>query len=99
MKGCLKKTVTTSSPHNKSAHVSWCNKDDGGLEHVHTADDWDRTAVQPARQPLSYGDILELKAIQRSLPRAEQPPDPFSGKPGTHYLSKVPIALLPLGPA
>lgn len=41
-------------------------------------------------------DILELKEIQRSLPHAEQPADLI--KPSSHYLSTVPIGLLPLLP-
>lgn len=41
---------------------------------------------------------MELKEIQRSLPLANQPPDPVSGRPGRQYLSAVPIGLLPLLP-
>ncbi len=40
--------------------------------------------------------MLELKAIQRTLPRANQLPDMYTGRPGSHYLGKVPIGLLPL---
>ncbi|KAF9258273.1 hypothetical protein L218DRAFT_841854, partial [Marasmius fiardii PR-910] len=70
--------------------VSWCSHEQKGLgylEEVFPADDWDRTATEPARTPLSYKDILELKAIQRTLPHAQQLPDPFTGKPGNQYLS------------
>lgn len=42
--------------------------------------------------------MLELKEIQRSLPRANQLPDPISGKKPSHFLSAVPIGLLPLLP-
>ncbi len=41
---------------------------------------------------------MELKEIQRSLPLANQPPDPILGRPGRQYLSTVPIGLLPLLP-
>ncbi|KAL0564390.1 hypothetical protein V5O48_017659 [Marasmius crinis-equi] len=81
--------------------VSWCSENDRGLgylEEVYPADEWDRTPTEPARTPLSYKDILELKAIQRSLPCAQQLPDPFTGKPVKQFLSTVPIALLPLLP-
>ncbi|KAG6896397.1 hypothetical protein C0992_008546 [Termitomyces sp. T32_za158] len=44
-------------------------------------------------------DLLELKEIQRSLPRAQQLPDPISGKPPSYLLDHVPIGLLPLLPA
>lgn len=44
----------------------------------------------------SSRDLLELKEIQRSLPRANQPCDLITGRPGRHYLSAVPIGLLPL---
>jgi hypothetical protein len=47
---------------------------------------------------LTYQDLLELKEIQRSLPVANQPGDPLTGKPAKHYLSAVPIGLLPLLP-
>ncbi|KJA18066.1 hypothetical protein HYPSUDRAFT_98066, partial [Hypholoma sublateritium FD-334 SS-4] len=68
-----------------------------GSEEVHTADEWDRTPTEPARK-LTYQDLLELKEIQRSLPRANQPCDLLSGRPSRHYLSAVPIGLLPLLP-
>jgi hypothetical protein len=41
---------------------------------------------------------MELKEIQRSLPLANQLPDPILGRPGRQYLSTVPIGLLPLLP-
>ncbi|KAF9074866.1 hypothetical protein BDP27DRAFT_1359111 [Rhodocollybia butyracea] len=56
---------------------------------------WDRTPTEPAGH-LSYQDILELKAIQRTLPRAQQLPDMYTGKPAHHFLQHVPIGLLPL---
>lgn len=43
-------------------------------------------------------DLLELKEIQRSLPIADQPPDPLAGRAGRRYLTGVPIALVPLLP-
>ncbi|KAJ2917141.1 hypothetical protein MD484_g3323, partial [Candolleomyces efflorescens] len=67
------------------------------LETVFTADEWDRTPTEPSRK-LSYQDLLELKEIQRSLPIADQPPDPLAGRAGRRYLSGVPIALVPLLP-
>ncbi|KAF9263920.1 hypothetical protein L218DRAFT_999085 [Marasmius fiardii PR-910] len=100
-KGCLKSgssRKTTSNSRKEHSHVAWCSEDEG-LEHVYTADDWDRTAVEPAHQPLSDSDILELKAIQQTLPQAQQLPDPYTGKPVKQYLSRVPIVLLPLGPS
>ncbi|KAF9038220.1 hypothetical protein BJ165DRAFT_1314602, partial [Panaeolus papilionaceus] len=67
-----------------------------GTEEVYVADEWDRTPMEPARK-LTYQDILELKEIQRSLPRACQPPDLLgSGHRTRHYLSGVPVGLLPL---
>ncbi|KAJ8509506.1 hypothetical protein ONZ45_g8333 [Pleurotus djamor] len=45
-----------------------------------------------------YRDMLELKEIQRSLPIANQPFDPFTHKPAAQYLTTVPINLLPLLP-
>ncbi|KAJ8085140.1 hypothetical protein PM082_003924 [Marasmius tenuissimus] len=106
---CSTPTFTTfsdTSPRGSGSStpkkcVSWCSQDHKGtgyLEEEFTADSWDRTATEPTRTPLSYKDILELKAIQRSLPCAQQLPDPFTGKPVNQYLSTVPIALLPLLP-
>jgi len=46
----------------------------------------------------THRDLLELKEIQRSLPRANQLDDPVSGKRASHFLSSVPIGLLPLLP-
>lgn len=43
-----------------------------------------------------YRDVLELKAIQRSLPTAAQLPDPLARRPHSQILKGVPIALLPL---
>lgn len=43
-----------------------------------------------------YRDVLELKAIQRSLPTAPQLPDPLARRPHSHILQGVPIGLLPL---
>ncbi|KAK0444722.1 hypothetical protein EV421DRAFT_1799239 [Armillaria borealis] len=53
-----------------------------------------KTPSEPAHS-LSYQDMLELKAIQRTLPRANQLPDMYTGKPASQFLSKVPIGLLP----
>ncbi|KAF5388515.1 hypothetical protein D9757_004696 [Collybiopsis confluens] len=75
-------------------NVSFCPEEDG-LEQVFIADTWDRTPAEPAGH-LSYQDILELKAIQNTLPRAQQLPDLYTGKPAHQYLQKVPIGLLPL---
>ncbi|KAJ3571203.1 hypothetical protein NP233_g3904 [Leucocoprinus birnbaumii] len=101
MKGCLKQSSRAPSPtaeHTSSVsaatkHVAF----DAGLEQVFLADEWDRTPTEPARN-LSYQDILELKEIQRSLPRAIQPADLIGSRPAAHYLSTVPIGLLPLLP-
>lgn len=41
-------------------------------------------------------DILELKAIQRSLPTAPQLPDPLARRPHTQILQGVRIGLLPM---
>ena len=43
-----------------------------------------------------YRDVLELKAIQRSLPTAAQPPDPLARRQPAQYLQGVPIGLLPI---
>ncbi|KAF5316448.1 hypothetical protein D9619_006693 [Psilocybe cf. subviscida] len=43
-------------------------------------------------------DLLELKEIQRSLPRANQPSDDYIGRAAKCYLRAVPIGLLPLLP-
>ncbi|KIK70658.1 hypothetical protein GYMLUDRAFT_110747, partial [Collybiopsis luxurians FD-317 M1] len=83
-------TPTTRARKN----VSFC-PEEAGLEQVFIADAWDRTPIEPAGQ-LSYQDILELKAIQNTLPRAQQLPDLYTGKPAHQYLQKVPIGLLPL---
>ncbi|THU94564.1 hypothetical protein K435DRAFT_668225, partial [Dendrothele bispora CBS 962.96] len=99
-KGCLKASSipgTPPTPISLRKSVAFCAICDG-LEEVHIADEWDRTATEPARTPLSYQDILELKAIQRTLPRAPQLPDLYTGKPASQYLSAVPIGLLPLLP-
>ncbi|KAK7033934.1 hypothetical protein VNI00_012559 [Paramarasmius palmivorus] len=85
------------SPKKKVAWHNCENDPERCFEEVFVADDWDRTPMEPA-QPLSYKDILELKAIQRTLPRAQQLPDPYTGKKPSHFLSAVPIALLPLLP-
>ncbi|XP_006462237.1 hypothetical protein AGABI2DRAFT_179079 [Agaricus bisporus var. bisporus H97] len=93
MKGCLKLPSRAPSPTSCSVqkHVVF---DDEGSEQVFFADEWDRTPAEPARN-LSYQDILELKQIQRSLPRAIQP---ANGSGTSHFLSNVPIGLLPLLP-
>ncbi|KAF8889295.1 hypothetical protein BD779DRAFT_1671859 [Infundibulicybe gibba] len=92
MKGCLKSPALTPGSECLRKCVAFGAE---GSEEIHTADEWDRTPMEPARH-LSYRDLLELKEIQRSLPRANQLSDPVSGKPASHFLSAVPIGLLPL---
>ncbi|KAJ3994119.1 hypothetical protein F5050DRAFT_1532523, partial [Lentinula boryana] len=97
LKGCLKSPPPNGSltPRTRARkNVSFCPEEDG-LEEVFIADVWDRTPTEPAGH-LSYQDLLELKAIQRTLPRAQQLPDLFTGKPAQHFLQHVPISLLPL---
>ncbi|KAI0319674.1 hypothetical protein OF83DRAFT_1109145 [Amylostereum chailletii] len=115
MKSCLKHTpppTRNSTPPPLSApptpspitgpctlhkHVSFGASDD---YEVYAADEWDRTPTDVTPK-LTYQDMLELKEIQLSLPRADQLPDPFRSpysRPQTHYLRKVPIGLLPLLP-
>ncbi|KAF8987402.1 hypothetical protein BDQ17DRAFT_1258604, partial [Cyathus striatus] len=93
MKGCLK-SPGQRPPFRRTLSVCF---EEQVCQQVFTADEWDRTPTEPARK-LSYQDILELKEIQRSLPIADQPPDPISGKPPSRYLRTVPIGLLPLLP-
>ncbi|KAI0064036.1 hypothetical protein BV25DRAFT_1764627, partial [Artomyces pyxidatus] len=79
--------------------VSFCSQ---AANEVFFADEWDRSPAEVTPR-LTYKDMLELKEIQLSLPRAPQPSgdpdlpatDP-SGAPRAHYLRTVPIALLPL---
>ncbi|KAG2147846.1 uncharacterized protein EDB93DRAFT_1085302, partial [Suillus bovinus] len=101
MKSCLK-----SPSHSGSATPVESDTDDGtckkhvafGTEQVFEADEWDRTPTEIA-QRLSYEDVLELKMIQRSLPRAQQSHDPLSSRPYSGvFLRNVPIPLLPLNP-
>jgi DNA-directed RNA polymerase subunit RPC12/RpoP len=73
----------------KSKHVAFCA---AGTEEVHEADDWDRSPV-PVAPRLTYGDMLELKALQRDLHFAPQPTSPCSV-----LLPRVPIPLLRLNP-
>ncbi|KAH8831888.1 hypothetical protein DL96DRAFT_1459950 [Flagelloscypha sp. PMI_526] len=99
-KSCLKvsplpsRSATPDSDATPRKCVTWCSH---MLEEVFEADDWDRTPHEPSKH-LSYR-LLELKSIQRSLPYADQPPDPLTGKPGASRLNKVPLTLLPLLPA
>ncbi|KIJ97665.1 hypothetical protein K443DRAFT_133768 [Laccaria amethystina LaAM-08-1] len=97
MKGCLKWQHSPSpSPGIEYTHSQKSVAFGAEIcEQVYTADEWDRTPTEPARK-LSYQDLLELKEIQRSLPHANQPADLLSGRAGSHYLSAVPINLLPL---
>ncbi|KAE9398498.1 hypothetical protein BT96DRAFT_788300, partial [Gymnopus androsaceus JB14] len=82
---CTPVTDGSLTPQSRARkHVCFCPEEDG-LEEVFYADIWDRTPAEPARQ-LSYQDILELKAIQKTLPRAQQLPDLITGKPAHHYL-------------
>ncbi|KAG2351850.1 hypothetical protein BDR07DRAFT_1293508, partial [Suillus spraguei] len=104
MKSCLKSpshsgsaTPCTDSDDDATCkkHVAFCEE---GTEQVFEADEWDRTPAEIA-QRLSYEDVLELKMIQRSLPRAQQSHDPLSSKPYSGvFLRNVPIPLLPLNP-
>ncbi|KAG6333454.1 hypothetical protein ID866_5635 [Astraeus odoratus] len=105
IKSCLKSSPSSSGtstpsssgsvhPHAKK-HVAFC---EDGTEEVYEADEWDRTPAE-VTQRLSYEDVLELKMLQRELPRAEQPVDVLSSKPFANvFLSHVPIPLLPLNP-
>ncbi|KAH7905434.1 hypothetical protein BJ138DRAFT_773547 [Hygrophoropsis aurantiaca] len=98
MKSCLKASPTqsgTCSPVTTDGDGKRVAFREHGTEEVFEADEWDRTPAEVAHR-LSYEDILELKLILRSLPRAEQPHDPTS-RPGSVYLKHVPIPLLPLG--
>ncbi|KAG8221389.1 hypothetical protein J3R82DRAFT_1567 [Butyriboletus roseoflavus] len=70
-------------------HVEFCAD---GTEEVHEADDWDRSPV-PVAPRLTYGDILELKALQRDLYLAPQ-----SSNVSHVLLPRVPIPLLRLNP-
>ncbi|KAF8622500.1 hypothetical protein AX15_006947 [Amanita polypyramis BW_CC] len=98
MKGCLKQLSPMPSPQPDCACARKCVAFEAdGREQVFFADEWDRTPTEPTRK-LSYQDLIELKEIQRSLPLANQPPDPILGRPGRQYLSTVPIGLLPLLP-
>ena len=57
----------------------------------------DSFLLSPTHQDPS--DVLELKMLQRELPRAAQPIDALSSKPFANvFLSHVPIPLLPLNP-
>lgn len=104
MKSCLKSpshsgsaTPVDSDTDDASCkkHVAFCEE---GTEQVFQADEWDRTPAEIA-QRLSYDDVLELKMIQRSLPRAQQTHDPLSSRPYSGvFLRNVPIPLLPLNP-
>ncbi|EAU89972.1 hypothetical protein CC1G_05888 [Coprinopsis cinerea okayama7 len=101
MKGCLKRSQSSpASPHTQSPlspRKAVTFESDDSLEQVFWADEWDRTPTEPSRK-LSYQDLLELKEIQLSLPRANQPADAVTGRLGSHYLKNVPIGLLPLLP-
>ncbi|KAF8625517.1 hypothetical protein AX17_006829 [Amanita inopinata Kibby_2008] len=99
MKGCLKQMSPLPTPREvDDTHTRKCVAFEAdGSEQIFVADEWDRTPMEPSRK-LSYLDLLELKEIQRSLPLANQPPDPALGRPGRQYLSTVPIGLLPLLP-
>ncbi|KAJ7588257.1 hypothetical protein C8J56DRAFT_941236 [Mycena floridula] len=94
-KGCLKTPMP--SPSLDGVQKKKCVVFHAGEEEVHFADEWDRTPAEPSPR-LSYSDMLEFNAIQRSLYHANQPCDPFTGKAATQYLSAVPVGLLPLLP-
>ncbi|KAI0027566.1 hypothetical protein K488DRAFT_90724, partial [Vararia minispora EC-137] len=110
MKSCLKLTPPhsrDSSPppspgYHASAllsrkHVSFC---DQTCTQIWAADEWDRTPTDVTPK-LTYKDMLELKEIQNSLPRAEQPRDPLCppNRQPSQTLRKVPLGLLPLLPS
>ncbi|KAH7924146.1 hypothetical protein BV22DRAFT_1035481 [Leucogyrophana mollusca] len=103
MKSCLKNSPSqsgTSTPIESDTTYELKKRvafSESGMEEVYEADEWDRTPADVA-QRLSYEDILELKQIQRSLPRAEQPHDPLSSRPHSVFLKHVPIPLLPFNP-
>ncbi|KDQ50155.1 hypothetical protein JAAARDRAFT_42334 [Jaapia argillacea MUCL 33604] len=80
--------------HHKRKSVTWCAEE---LQQVFIADEWDRTPAEVARN-LSYEDVLELKQLQLSLPRAQQKPDPHSRLPQYELCSGIPVGLLPLLP-
>ncbi|KZT25168.1 hypothetical protein NEOLEDRAFT_1065808, partial [Neolentinus lepideus HHB14362 ss-1] len=109
MKSCLKYSPPASPPSacpptpSPSARPSYKRKavsfrNEGEVQ-VFVADEWDRTPAE-VTQKLSYQDVLELKQLQLSLPRAPQPPDPLNPRPHTQveYLRRVPIGLMPLLP-
>ncbi|VDC03302.1 unnamed protein product [Peniophora sp. CBMAI 1063] len=108
-KSCLKNSPSSTPPRSRppSPHapgltrkcVSFCADD--GPSTVWAADEWDRTPADVTAK-LTYKDMLELKAIQNSLPRAEQPArDPYcpDGRQRVQVLRTVPLGLLPLLPA
>ncbi|KIY44958.1 hypothetical protein FISHEDRAFT_25379, partial [Fistulina hepatica ATCC 64428] len=91
MRSCLKVPHLAGLQRSPSSKfVSFSDDDD-----VHIADEWDRTPTQPTKD-LCYHEILEMKAIQNSLPQADQLSDPLTGRPARQFLSKIPITLLPL---
>ncbi|KAI0077740.1 hypothetical protein K474DRAFT_1047976 [Panus rudis PR-1116 ss-1] len=78
--------------------VSFCREEEG-LEEVFEADDWDRSPT-PMTPRLSYQDILELKQLRLTLPRA--PPSPSYRQPFTtsvpgSYSSSQPSSSTPPG--
>ncbi|KAF8122036.1 hypothetical protein EV363DRAFT_1361633 [Boletus edulis] len=70
-------------------HVASCAD---GTEEGYETDDWDRSPV-PVAEKLTYGDMLELKALQRDLYLAPQP-----STPSAVLLPRVPIPVLRLNP-
>ncbi|KZV63742.1 hypothetical protein PENSPDRAFT_691354 [Peniophora sp. CONT] len=110
-KSCLKNSPSSTPPRSRPPTpptaapgltrkcVSFCAED--GPSSIWAADEWDRTPADVTAK-LSYKDMLELKAIQNSLPRAEQPGrDPYcsDGRQRVQVLRTVPLGLLPLLPA
>ncbi|KZT07519.1 uncharacterized protein LAESUDRAFT_113551 [Laetiporus sulphureus 93-53] len=65
-------------------NVSFC--EDSTLEEVFFADEWDRSPA-PVTPKLSYSDVLELKQLLVSLPRAPPPP-PTPRQPFTTSLPR-----------
>ncbi|KAG1747988.1 uncharacterized protein EDB91DRAFT_1115885 [Suillus paluster] len=74
-KSCLRSSIAVDSDADHGSvplgkkHVAFGEE---GSEQVFQADEWDRAPTEILQRP-SYDDGLELKMIQRSPPRAQQP--------------------------
>ncbi|EMD38976.1 hypothetical protein CERSUDRAFT_112689 [Gelatoporia subvermispora B] len=79
--------------------VSFCDEE---LEEVYFADEWDRSPA-PVTPKLSYQDVLELKQLRLSLPRAPPPPtyrEPFTtSTPGPSTHTPYPLSRLAAQPS